>query len=552
MDDGLDSGTRSPRPTERRGTIWTERALIALIMCTLAATANLLVAIHRHAPPTPVPSDAKAAVAPQPAEPSLSAQADRTAAVDSAPSPPTAEQPPSKPVDVVPPPVDPTEKALAGLSKATAGELAAGQAADQRTAALETAREAAVAESRRWKRREMLVRQQIGGLTDRADQLENAASSLDAERDVLAKERDALKAALFKAEKRSGFAVLPYKGPNGTWRRPIVLECAASTVKLQPKGATFTAMDLSPHIDPRLSPLVRVIAHEMLHIKDSDTPDGAAAVPYLVFMVRPSGIRAYYEARSCLEPLGIAFGYELIEQDLAVDIPDFDNLATWDGSVPLDLPLEQAPKRKSSVAMNTGPDEGSGMATGSRTNDPPSSTGWPEKSSRGGQPSAGNPGNANDSSPEDFVWPTRGGANGANDRRTSLPGGGTENRGQGGGDGLGPDTPGATGAARGLSESNSPGGPYSGRTPTTGGAYGDGTATGSGGAGRFPFGGSGSSIARGSGSASGLLTGRRFGADSAVRQRPELGRLTRHRPGFEYARGQWFWARCGAKRGFRI
>ena len=93
----------------------------------------------------------------------------------------------------------------------------------------------------------------------------------------------------------------------------------------------------------------------MLHIQASDTPDGVAAVPYLVFLVRPNGIRPYYEARTCLEPLGIAFGYELIEQDLVVDIPDFDNLATWDGSVPLDMPVEPAPQPKMSVAMNTAP-----------------------------------------------------------------------------------------------------------------------------------------------------------------------------------------------------
>ena len=262
-----------------------------------------------------------------------------------------------------------------------------------------------MAESRRWKRREMLVRQQIAGLAARADQLESAASTLDAERDVLAKERDALKAALFKAGQRSGFAVLPYKGPNGTWRRPIVLECTAGGVKLQPKGLTFTSMDLSPLINPRLSPLVRAIAHEMLHIQASDTPDGAAAVPYLVFLVRPSGIRPYYEARSCLEPLGIAFGYELIEQDLVVDIPDFDNLATWDGSVPLDLPLEPAPRPRVSVAMNSPPEPGNGTSTGSR-GDRPASTGWPETSGRGGQQAAGNSGNADTSTPEDFVWPT--------------------------------------------------------------------------------------------------------------------------------------------------
>ena len=158
----------------------------------------------------------------------------------------------------------------------------------------------------------MLVRQQITGLTARADQLESAANLLDAERDVLAKERDALKAALAKAGQRSGYSVLPYKGPNGTWRRPIVLECTSGGVKLQPKGLTFTGLDLSPLVNPRSSPLIRAIAHEMLEMRASDTPDGAAAVPYLVFLVRPGGIRPYYEARTCLEPLGIAFGYELI------------------------------------------------------------------------------------------------------------------------------------------------------------------------------------------------------------------------------------------------
>ena len=76
--------------------------------------------------------------------------------------------------------------------------------------------------------------------------LDSYLQVLDAERDVLAKERDALKAALSKASQRSGYSVLPYKGPNGTWRRPIVLECAAGGVKLQPKGLMFTSMDLSP------------------------------------------------------------------------------------------------------------------------------------------------------------------------------------------------------------------------------------------------------------------------------------------------------------------
>ena len=75
----------------------------------------------------------------------------------------------------------------------------------------------------------------------------------------------------------------------------------------------------------------------------SESPDGSPVVPYFVFLVRPDGIRPYYEIRARLEPLGIAFGYELIEQDLKVDVPDYDNLATWDGTIPLDEPLMPAP-----------------------------------------------------------------------------------------------------------------------------------------------------------------------------------------------------------------
>ena len=247
--------------------------------------------------------------------------------------------------------------------------------------------------------------------------------------------------------------MLPYKGPNGTWRRPIVLECTAGGVKLQPKGLTFTAMDLSPLINPRLSPLVRAIAHEMLHIQASDTPDGAAAVPYLVFLVRPSGIRPYYEARSCLEPLGIAFGYELIEQDLAVDIPDFDNLATWDGSVPLDLPLEPAPRAKVNIAMNAPAEPGNGTATGSRGDEPTTSPGWPESSSRGGQQSAGDPGNAgSDRRPRISSGRPEGGRM----RRTTVaarcPAAAPETVVKADGDGLGPDAQGVPGLRVDLSD----------------------------------------------------------------------------------------------------
>src|SRR5262249_29521800 len=143
----------------------------------------------------------------------------------------------TEPQPAPPPPAeDPTKKALASLGAATEKETKAAEEADLRASALEQGYRSAVAESDRWKRREMLVRQQIAGITSQAEKLENEANELDAERDVLERELDVTKAALAKASSRSGFAVLPYKGPNGTWRRPIVVECTGGGAILQPRG----------------------------------------------------------------------------------------------------------------------------------------------------------------------------------------------------------------------------------------------------------------------------------------------------------------------------
>ena len=83
------------------------------------------------------------------------------------------------------------------------------------------------------------------------------------------------------------------------------------------------------------------------------------------------------------------------------------------------------------------PEPENGAATRSRSNEP-SSLDWPESSSAHGKHAVGNSGTSDDSSPEDFVWPTRGRQNGANDRRASLPGSGNEKNGTG--DRAGPET----------------------------------------------------------------------------------------------------------------
>ncbi|MGH7192851.1 MAG: hypothetical protein ACREJM_04855, partial [Candidatus Saccharimonadales bacterium] len=44
-------------------------------------------------------------------------------------------------------------------------------------------------------------------------------------------------------ENRQSYAVIPYHGPNETYRRPIYLECRSTGIILQPSGLTLTEQD---------------------------------------------------------------------------------------------------------------------------------------------------------------------------------------------------------------------------------------------------------------------------------------------------------------------
>ena len=370
--------------THRRGAVWTERLLLMLIVASLAGTLNLVRTMHRRYSSSP---SADHAQLPKPTSIPVATPAPRATKITSSSE---TSQPLAEPTKISPsqPPAptieDPTIKLLAGLTRATTNEIEATRLADRRTSKLETAVKAATADSLRWKRREVLVRQQVAALTEKATRLEHGDLELEAERDVLAQERDALKVALTKSGQRSGNSILPYKGPNGTWRRPIVVECTGNVAILQPGGRTFSMLELSPLIHPRSSPVVLAIAREMMRVQQSATPDGAPAVPYLVFLVRPNGIRPYYESRARLEPLGIAFGYELIEQDLVVEVPDYDDLTTWDGSAPLEKPaLATSNGRPRSTWQPTNDSQGSNRSRTSGT--------WPpdDPARAGGSPAGG-------------------------------------------------------------------------------------------------------------------------------------------------------------------
>jgi hypothetical protein len=317
--------------------IGTELIPVVLVVASLAGTWFLIISMYRRqVGPKNTKPPAVAAAAPTPAAAASEPEPD--------PSPPP---PPAKPK------ADPTRQALARLAALEAEQRRAAQDADRRADSLGQARNAAQRRTDAWRRRELLARAQVDALEKTARRLEDETDALGAQRDVLAQQGDSLKSALARARSRSGAAVLPYKGPNGTWRLPIAIECRNGNIIMQPGGPTISLLELSPVLGLRGSPLVVAVAHKLAQLQATPTPDGEPAVPYILFVIRPDGVRPYYEARARLEMLGISFGYELVEQDADVEYPDLTDPAEWSDAPPVRL-LAQDREPKSADRANSG------------------------------------------------------------------------------------------------------------------------------------------------------------------------------------------------------
>ncbi|HWE36024.1 MAG TPA: hypothetical protein VG406_05570, partial [Isosphaeraceae bacterium] len=381
---GRQPGMPRPRP---RG-LGAELVPVALVLAALAGSLALVLAMYRR-PPAPRKNDAPAPVV---------VAAPKPAPVVAPPKPAPKPRPPE--------PEDPTPGALAALASREADERRAAEAADRKAEALERARQAAVSSASRRRRREFAVRARARALEDQARTLEAEAEALAAERDALVRDRELAKDALLRAQSRSqsSLAVLPYKGANGTWRRPIAIECVNGTATLQPTGPTFGMSDLSGLGMVRTNPLAVAVARAYIRVQGSHTPDGAPSVPYVVFVVRPDGIRSYYQALAQLEPLGLAFGYELVEQDAVIEFPDPEAPGDWD-----DAP---APRAFGPLSRRPGAGPGGGTSFG----------GGP--STRGLGPGAGPEG----SGPDPRALAAIAGGNPAGDGRLPLDIGDEEDR----------------------------------------------------------------------------------------------------------------------------
>jgi len=114
--------------------------------------------------------------------------------------------------------------------------------------------------------------------------------------------------------------IVPHKGPNGTDRRPIYIECRRDGVYLQPGNLQIPRghLDSQPGFPNPLEAALRTIRHHALH----DYQDAVA--PYPLLVVRPDGIATYAAARSAMQGWDDQFGYELLPGDVELAFPPSD------------------------------------------------------------------------------------------------------------------------------------------------------------------------------------------------------------------------------------
>ncbi|MDR2117405.1 MAG: hypothetical protein LBP87_13595 [Planctomycetaceae bacterium] len=121
------------------------------------------------------------------------------------------------------------------------------------------------------------------------------------------------------ANSKKSYAIIPYRGTAGTYRRPIYIECCNDKVIIQPEGVELTETDFlfANRPDNPLDTVLRVI--RQYYLETNQIVRGTE--PYPLLIVRPSGVETYEATRRAIGAWIQEFGYELVEEDSKIEYP---------------------------------------------------------------------------------------------------------------------------------------------------------------------------------------------------------------------------------------
>jgi hypothetical protein len=179
------------------------------------------------------------------------------------------------------------------------------------------------------------LQEKLQSIVREAQALQNTSTvSLD-ELTKLEAERNRLSAALEQAKndlaaakeaaagREPSYAIVPFKGRNGTHRKPIYIECLGDRIVIRPGGTELTAKDFQGSLGPG-NPLDAVLrAIREYWARHGLTNENTE--PYPLLIVRPEGTQFYGAAREAMKAWDDEFGYELVGADMNIAFPPADS-----------------------------------------------------------------------------------------------------------------------------------------------------------------------------------------------------------------------------------
>lgn len=183
-----------------------------------------------------------------------------------------------------------------------------------------------------------LLKTEVAKLEGQLEQLDREATTAaadnkdDIERQKVEKQIAEMKRRLLAAQaaeasaENEKFQVIPFDVQTGTTRRPIFIECTATGIRIQPENILITAADLEG-FPANINPLAAGTGALINYWMDQNRKQrGAksAAEPYILLLVRPDGVIAYYVALRMLEPIRTSHGYELVDDSMKLQFPEVD------------------------------------------------------------------------------------------------------------------------------------------------------------------------------------------------------------------------------------
>lgn len=121
------------------------------------------------------------------------------------------------------------------------------------------------------------------------------------------------------AGKKPAYAILPYRGKSGTFRRPIYVECDGNGIRLMPERVQFLPEDFLVAKYPGNPFDAGLRAARQYYVEKGE--GNAENEPYPLLILKPESAQQYYIAKAALASWGGEFGYEFVESDSEIEYP---------------------------------------------------------------------------------------------------------------------------------------------------------------------------------------------------------------------------------------